>query len=685
MPRPAWRSISGSLVLFAAAVLASGAFATAAEIDLSGHAPSTAIRVEPLADDVLRVEWSGGDSGRCAVEIDYATGRPLFRSLQIAPAARGAFATLATGVHLRHDLMIGTRGPGERGEGDGPYVFFDKVDTRDYERVTATLVPRSVHVASDGPARTRVTISGLSAGTFAGDLVLTFYDGSPLIHVVAALAPEAPKVAYLYETLLGGEFPAVVFRSNTTDRFVTERPAKPLAARKVRSRTIMAEGPRGTIALFPPPHAFIYPTDFSDNLGFVQLGREGDLDLLGLKSQPRGDHRFRPWIDAPQGRQQQMAAFVLLSSRPAAPTFDRVLAYTHGDTFKDVPGHVSLATHFHAALTMTADSENPENFRRTMMGLNVQAVALAEFHGDGHPKDTGPVRLEELKRMFEVCRRYSVPGRFTLIPGEESNTGFPGHTMYLFPKPVYLTLKREGRQPFREHLPDYGDVYHVGDLADMLDVLRVNDGLVWTAHPRIKASHDTPDRFFGSVAFRDDVFAGGGWKAMPLDLSEDRLGVRSLRLLDDMNRLGARKRILGEVDVFKIDLTHELYAHMNVNYVEADAVPPATDWSPLHAALRDFRYFTTTGEVLIHSWTIAPGRDAVSADIEWTFPLAFAEIVWGEGTEVKRARFPLPETRELPNAARRFTWPVGLQDADWVRFEVWDIARNGGFTPTQWR
>ena len=60
---------------------------------------------------------------------------------------------------------------------------------------------------------------------------------------------------------------------------------------------------------------------------------------------------------------------------------------------------------------------------------------------------------------------------------------------------------------------------------------------------------------------------------MPADLSHDRLGRRVLDLIDDMANWGQRKYVLGEVDVFKLDHTHELYGHMNVNYVQLDRVP----------------------------------------------------------------------------------------------------------------
>ena len=661
--------------------------ATSTEVNLREYDPACEINVTKAGENAILVEWSAGGTARCRTELDLAPDRPLFKSLDFAAGKDQPFSVIAADVRLRHDVIIGTRGPGERGEDDGPYIFFDKVDRRPHQRHTARLDPHSAKVASDGPARASIVISSISAGSFAGDLVLRFYSGSPFIHIDAAMTTKAPKVAYLYETLLGGDFPKVTHKSNTTDEFVTEAPPeKELARRKVRNRTIMAAMPKGTLAIFPPPHAYIYPTDFSDNLGFVQVGRERGTDYFGLKSHPRGDNRFRPWIDAPAGATQHMACFLLLSAASPEQTFQRVAEYTHGDTFKEIPGHVTFANHFHARLTVTDGTENPANFRDTMMALNVKTVQLAEFHGDGNASDTGEIRLKELKAMFEVCRKYSVPGSFTLIPGEESNTGFPGHSMYFFPKPVYLARKREKDQSYKETISGYGEVFRVGSRQDMMNVLRDNGGIIWTTHPRIKASHSQPDSYFDCPEFKDDrVFFGGDWKAMPLDLSKDRLGTRSLKLLDDMNQLGLKKGIIGEVDVFQIDRTHELYAHMNVNYVKLASVPPASDWSALHQAIREFRYFTSTGEVLIHSWSVSPARDSVSAEVEWTFPLAFAEVVWGEGNQVKRAKFPLPDTRELAGKPKRFSWPVDLTKAIWVRFEAWDIARNGAFTPTVWQ
>ena len=104
----------------------------------------------------------------------------------------------------------------------------------------------------------------------------------------------------------------------------------------------------------------------------------------------------------------------------------------------------------------------------------------------------------------------------------------------------------------------------------MLRLLEGERGLAWTSHPRIKASSWTPDIFRHQDFYLSDRWLGAAWKAMPADLSHDQLGRRALDLLDDMANWGQKKYMPGEVDVFKIDHTHELYGHMNINYVRLD-------------------------------------------------------------------------------------------------------------------
>ena len=141
---------------------------------------------------------------------------------------------------------------------------------------------------------------------------------------------------------------------------------------------------------------------------------------------------------------------------------------------------------------------------------------------------------------------------------------------------------------------------------------------------------------------------------MPADLSSPRLGTRVLDLLDDMANWGHHKYVPGEVDVFKIDHTHELYGHMNVNYLQLDRAPRYEgDWSPVLDALRNGRFFVTTGEVLLPMFTVGgqpsgttvtlpvDGRVEISFTIDQTFPMQFAEIVSGDGRNVYRERIEL--------------------------------------------
>jgi hypothetical protein len=67
----------------------------------------------------------------------------------------------------------------------------------------------------------------------------------------------------------------------------------------------------------------------------------------------------------------------------------------------------------------------------------------------------------------------------------------------------------------------------------------------------------------------------------------------------------------------------------------------------------------------------------IAADVEWTFPLEFAEVVWGDGRATDRQ---IIRVTELPAFGKhRFEIPLDTTGKKWVRFAVWDSAGNGAF------
>ncbi len=322
--------------------------------------------------------------------------------------------------------------------------------------------------------------------------------------------------------------------------------------------------------------------------------------------------------------------------------------------------------------------------------LGVDIVHLAEFHNGRTPKLGAPERLKQLETLHNECLRLS-DDKLLLLPGEEPNVHLGGHWISLFPKPVYWVLNRPAETPFVTEHPNLGRVYHVGGEADVFRLLREENGLAWTAHPRIKGSTGFPDSYRDRLFFQSEQFLGGAWKAMPADLSQPRLGSRVLDLLDDMSNWGTPKVVLGEVDVFKIEPDYELYAHMNVNYLRLDDVPNFEDgWQPILNALRGGEFFVTTGEVLIPEFTVngkesgevatvTKGSKAeVRLDLNWTFPLAYAEIITGDGRDIKRHRVDLSATEQLGEMSLKVD--ADVTGGRWLRVEVWDIATNGAFT-----
>jgi len=711
----------GRLVMALAAFLAwshfAGAEAQAVDVDLSGYHPDCGVSVR---QDGLRlsVDWPMGGDQTGRVVIDLREGKPLIESMATSKGG-GRFSPMLESVDPVTFVVIGERrAPEGRPPGMGVFnVFFDAPANRPFQSHQTKLKLQQVRISSRG-RRATVAIGTLTAGPFTGEWQLTFYAGASLVHVEAVVRTQEPARAILYDAGLMRENPAaprlVWFDTEGRVRDAKPDPKTEDTHLAVRYRTLVAETAAGSVACFPPPHQYFFPRDLTENQKTVWYGRRHrGLDGrsgFGICQTERGGGWFVPWFNAPPGTSQRLGVFYLLWCGPAKEALEEALKFTNRDRFPHLDGYQTFTSHYHMAIATASleakargQAPSTHDFVRVFKDMGVNMVHLAEFHGDGHPQDPGPLRLPELQAIFDECRRLS-DRELLLIPGEETNVylGLPqperhaGHWICLFPRPIYWTMKREPGQPFRAEATGFGPVYHVSSRAEMVKLLELQDGLAWTTHPRIKSSSWTPDVYRNEDFFQSDRWLGAAWKAMPADLSELRLGRRVLDLFDDMSNWGAAKQVLGEVDVFKPNHTHELYGHMNVNYVWLEKVPEFREgWKPLLESLRAGRFFVTTGEVLIPSFTVDgeesgstiirdphAGPFKVRAHLRWTFPLRFAELVSGDGKGVFRQRIDLSRTTAFGEEELKLDFD--LVGRTWVRLEAWDIACNGAFTQPIW-
>jgi hypothetical protein len=706
------------LPLLAPVLAALAAAPTNAQIpvDRSGYRSECGVGVE-VEGPRISVSWPIADGEHGRLVLDLRRGEALFENLGMSPTPQGEVVPILTKVDPVTFITAGSReSPADRPKEMSVFnVFFDSPAKRAYATDRARLEPEGVKIASR-PGRATIAIDGLSAGQFGGALEISVFVGSRLVHVEAVVMTQQEDRAFFYDAGLVAKSPSWThFAWTDTEGQLhreTARAEGASAPAAVRHRMIVTEAPGGSIACFPPPHQYFFPRDFTDNQRTVWNGRNHHgLEPragFGIRQTATGGGNFVPWFNAPPGTTQRLGVFYLLSKGKAEEATREVLRYTHGDRFPELPGRVSFTSHWHMALTMAAMNAGAgkappiPDAVKMFQDMNVNIVHLAEFHGDGHPRDPGAVRLKEMAAMFAECARLSRPN-LLVLPGEEANADLTdhapgkhtGHWLYLFPHPVYWTMQRKPEVPFSETVDPYGKVYHVGSKADVLRLLKEEHGLAWTAHPRIKSSNFTPDAYRHEDFYRDPVWLGAAWKAMPADLSQPRLGTRVLDLLDDMANWGDKKYVPGEVDVFKIDHAHELYGHMNINYLQLERIPKfADDWSPVLDSLRHGKFFVTTGEVLLTEFqvggkssgetlSLAPGtRPALTMTLEWTFPMRFAEVMSGDGQKVYRE--PIDLTSEPPFGKKTLTLRPELKERKWVRVEAWDVAANGAFSQPVW-
>jgi hypothetical protein len=650
--------------------------------------------------NILSVSWPAGENKTAKLIVDLSPQQPVLKSIELNEGNK--HNQIVSNLDPEFILTVGKR---DLVSQNGWNIFFDKVPNKPFKSHLLEFNKQTASVTSIG-TRTVVSIGSLTAPGFSGLLEVTLYNGSPLLNIAAVMSTEADSTAILYDAGLVSKTAAWknigwsdVDEQMKSMNATTNDKATDLM---VKYRSIIGENPSGSVAVFPAPHQYFYPLDEAFNLKFVWAGNQYrdmiDGYGIGIRQDLYGDRRFVPWFNAPPRTQQRLNFFVLLSSGNSAVALDEVKKFTNGDRYTSLPGYKTMSSHFHNEFIMKvvlADKPVPDSpsFINVFKKTGIDIVHLGEFHYTAHPKGPDSVRLNELYALFQQCERLSSKD-LLLIPGEEPNEFFGGHWLQLFPKPIYWIMSRQDDKPFLSDDPKFGKVYRISNETEMLDLLKKENGLAWTAHPRTKGSTGYPDKYKSTDFFKDEHFLGAAWKAMPADLSLPFLGKRVLDLMDDMNNWGDRKKVLAEADLFTIERENEMYAHLNVNYMKLDRLPDYKNgWQSIVDALQKGQFFSSTGEVLIPTFTVdgkSTGEEItspkeaskVSFSLQWTFPMNYAEIISGDGQKVYRERINLDST--LPFGEQTFNKTINLNGRKWVRLEAWDAAANGAFTQTIW-
>jgi len=692
----------GPCFLFCLALSVGRAFPT--ECDLTEYRAQPGLTATNDGD-ALAVGWEGEAGKQLRLRFTIASGVP---TLTLSFEEHGRWVTLGHGLEPVFTATTGRRrtnhGLPEEYRWD---VFWDAPleHPEEVRHYSAQFEATGCSVRTDG-SRLEIEFPGARLGTFTGKLRFTVYSGANLIRQELIARNEEPSIAYIYSAGLKGFSTAalgqVIWRDIGGNRqsydFSGEINPCPVPLR-ARHRLAMALGRGSSVSVFPPPHQFFFAREVETNLGYVWYQKDTeDSFSLGVRQaaheeayNPEWNRQVYALYNAPPGTWQRMSAYFYVfpgaesSSEALAEASEKAaLTFTHGDRFEELPGYKTLVTHFHTALTEELTSSGSFDTQPAWIpafkALGVNIAYIDDFHGDGHPEDPGPVRLKELEAYYQACRHHS-DRNFLILPGEEANVYLGGHYNIFFPKPVYWTHVREPGHEFIERDPKHGTVYRAASAADVFEMVKRENGLVWQTHPRTKGSTFYPDRIRDQNYFQDGAWLGAAFKPLPVDLSQARLcEVRCFGTLDDMNNWGRPKFMLAEVDTYKKGPQDELYPYFVVNYLKLDALPSNGDWSAISRALRAGDFFVTTGEVLIRRFSVRAQGEVldVNADLEWTFPLEFVEVVWGDGQKTERKVYPATDT--LPLGRKSFTMRLSSAGKKWVRFAAWDSAGNGAFS-----
>lgn len=582
------------------------------------------------------------------------------------------------------------------------------------ERADAIYKVQTCEVKTNG-GRIEVTFPGVELGLFSGRLEYTVYKGTGLVKQSIVAKTEEPSVAYKYDAGIKGltlhQGDRMVWRDIThlwQDYSFGGTKNESLVPLRAANRLVVAETGAGSIAAFPPPHRFFWAREVEVNLGYNYYRKDSDTTYaFGIRQAERedeptvmgrGEEDIRQnfaLVSARPGTWQHMPVFFYVSPEAGQQTLQSALAFTRGDQYKALPGHKVMAQHFHTSPVSRAlalgglDVRLPDFDVMKASGVNI--FGPVGPGGGGGFGGGGEGRLENLARYYELARRHS-DSSFLIMPNHEGGAARSGgHWDLLLSKPVFWTEDRKDGQPIVENHPSYGRVYRLGGPDDMLEMAKREGILLFMPHARSKGSTGYPDAVKDTTYFQSEQYRGIGYRwGMGVDGSEIRLcEYRCLALLDDMNNWVADlptppKYLEAISETYRKGPGDDIYANNPVSYVKLDELPKVDDMGSIIETMKRGDYFVTSGEILIPSYRVegTGAQRTITADVEWTFPLEFAEVVWGDGQTVDRQIIPLTHLPAF--GTHSFKIPFDPTGKKWVRFALWDTAGNGALVqPTK--
>ena len=266
------------------------------------------------------------------------------------------------------------------------------------------------------------------------------YRGTNLLRQEAIAKTERASVAYKYNGGLKG-FPIRTTRawSGAIRRAGWQQYAFGGAVNQApvglqaRNRLAILEAGGGSLAVLPAlAQIFLVAREIETNLGYVYYRKDSENAFaIGVRQPDResrpqavGRSAMRCGTGASASRaatstisrftmrrparMQRMPVYFYLSPDDSRTTQQQVMAFTHDDVYKPLPGYKVLVSHFHfhfnEQLTDAGTLDLQPTWLPVFRDLGINIAILADFHSDSHPTDTGHGPAERTEGLLRRVR-----------------------------------------------------------------------------------------------------------------------------------------------------------------------------------------------------------------------------------------------------------------------------------------